>query len=1163
MKPIKLKVKGLNSFIEEQVIDFGKLTSKGLFGIFGPTGSGKSTILDGITLALYGDLSRKSSNYINTNCKTLSVSYEFQISSSTLKKYRVNRDFKRDSKTGAPRAAGVQLLDITKEEPEVLADKVNAVNKACQEIIGLSLEDFTRTVVLPQGKFSEFLKLEGKQRREMLERLFNLQNYGDNLSSKLSSEIYKERNEYNILSGELKGFEGITTEVINSREEELKIKSDNLNNLIKLVEDINNEFKEKEELWKLQNELLKLNQEEEALKSREQEINEYKEKVDRASHAWNVNPYITAYERTLENISEVKKNTEALKSKVFNLLQLKEKAEETFKNIKRRKDDELPNFIIKEEKVLSALEEEKTLKALEEENNINKIEINKLRAVYKDKELKIKEKEEEINIINSKIKTFEKEIEGLNIEESLKAGVQKGILVEDRFNSLEKNYKDNVKKKCSLIEAIEKEKNEVNKLNPVLLEKNNLFKNVTEELDNLIKEGYLDNIDLLKEQRLVRDLKDKLNVYEENIQIINKTKNEKDKLESELNEKLKLKENELNKFQKLKKDYEEIKIEYIAHELRKNLRDGEVCPVCGALHHNLENIKINEYSNINNIEQDIQILEGSIKVLEEEITIIKTKICSQEEKLSECNNILNSIEGNINKEEVEKRELQFIKLQEDTLNFNKAKEKLEKQKELLKEEIFELNTKINKFKTILEENNKQLELINEDIAVSSEELETNKKELNELKKEFNINNFKNANKLLVEKEREKNKKEKELKDNREKLDILNKEREAFKNELSVIKEDGAALKSKIEEKNELAKSKREVIKSKVGEQTDLTSYLSSIRDEIKTIEESFKKEEENKEIRDKQYQEYNEKLLESMGKESQLLSKSKEEKENIENALKNEGFECIEGVKKKLLSREEINKINTLIESYKEKLSKIIGTIESLEKKRNNKSITEDEWISVQNIKKEKEELLEHEKEEVIKLEQEIKNLHVKMNQLEELIKNKEKIEHKLALLNDLEKLFKGKRFVEFVATTRLKYISLEASKKLKEISNGNYGLEVDENSKFIIRDYKNGGAERDASTLSGGETFLASLALALALSSEIQLKGTAPLELFFLDEGFGTLDDNLLEVVMNSLERIHNNKLSVGIISHVESIKNRIPVKLLITPAKAGMGGSKVKIDI
>ena len=162
----------------------------------------------------------------------------------------------------------------------------------------------------------------------------------------------------------------------------------------------------------------------------------------------------------------------------------------------------------------------------------------------------------------------------------------------------------------------------------------------------------------------------------------------------------------------------------------------------------------------------------------------------------------------------------------------------------------------------------------------------------------------------------------------------------------------------------------------------------------------------------------------------------------------------------------------------------------------------------------------------------------------------------------DLEKLFKGKKFVEFVAITKLKYISHEASKRLKEISNGNYGLEVDENSKFIIRDYKNGGAERDASTLSGGETFLASLSLALALSAEIQLKGTAPLELFFLDEGFGTLDENLLEVVMESLERVHNDRLKVGIISHVEAIKNRVPVKLIVTPAISGLGGSKVKIE-
>src|SRR3712207_9371638 len=98
MKPITLKIKGLNSFIEEQTIDFEKLTSKGLFGIFGPTGSGKSTILDAITLALYGEISRKSSNCINTSCDELLVSYEFQILNNGIRKNYVRSEERRVGK---------------------------------------------------------------------------------------------------------------------------------------------------------------------------------------------------------------------------------------------------------------------------------------------------------------------------------------------------------------------------------------------------------------------------------------------------------------------------------------------------------------------------------------------------------------------------------------------------------------------------------------------------------------------------------------------------------------------------------------------------------------------------------------------------------------------------------------------------------------------------------------------------------------------------------------------------------------------------------------------------------------------------------------------------------------------------------------------------------
>ena len=85
---------------------------------------------------------------------------------------------------------------------------------------------------------------------------------------------------------------------------------------------------------------------------------------------------------------------------------------------------------------------------------------------------------------------------------------------------------------------------------------------------------------------------------------------------------------------------------------------------------------------------------------------------------------------------------------------------------------------------------------------------------------------------------------------------------------------------------------------------------------------------------------------------------------------------------------------------------------------------------------------------------------------------------------------------------------------------------------------------------------------MALALSSSIQLNGAAPLEFFFLDEGFGSLDDDLLDTVMNSLERLQSKKRSIGIISHVEAIQARVPLKLLVTPSDLSQKGSQINLE-
>ena len=221
MRPIWIKIKGLNSFLEPQEIDFQELTGEGLFGIFGPTGSGKSSILDGITLALYGTTARNSTNFIHVSTDKALVDYIFSVKTKEIHTYRVTRGFKR-SKEGSIRSDGARFLEILEDREEVLADKVGSVNEKCRGVIGLSKEDFFRTVVLPQGKFSEFLKLDGMERNKMLERLFHLEKYGESLVQIIRGKVQQWQWQEKEQLGALSRYGEITREKVRELKEKEK-----------------------------------------------------------------------------------------------------------------------------------------------------------------------------------------------------------------------------------------------------------------------------------------------------------------------------------------------------------------------------------------------------------------------------------------------------------------------------------------------------------------------------------------------------------------------------------------------------------------------------------------------------------------------------------------------------------------------------------------------------------------------------------------------------------------------------------------------------------------------------------------------------------------------------------------------------------------------------
>ena len=138
-------------------------------------------------------------------------------------------------------------------------------------------------------------------------------------------------------------------------------------------------------------------------------------------------------------------------------------------------------------------------------------------------------------------------------------------------------------------------------------------------------------------------------------------------------------------------------------------------------------------------------------------------------------------------------------------------------------------------------------------------------------------------------------------------------------------------------------------------------------------------------------------------------------------------------------------------------------------------------------------------------------------------------------------------RFEQWLLNQALAQLVSDASTRLRELSSQAYSLELDEAGGFQVVDHRNADELRSARTLSGGETFLASLALALSLADHVaQLAAgtSARLDALFLDEGFGTLDADTLDVVATTLEELGSSGRMVGLVTHVRDLADRMPVR-------------------
>ena len=176
-----------------------------------------------------------------------------------------------------------------------------------------------------------------------------------------------------------------------------------------------------------------------------------------------------------------------------------------------------------------------------------------------------------------------------------------------------------------------------------------------------------------------------------------------------------------------------------------------------------------------------------------------------------------------------------------------------------------------------------------------------------------------------------------------------------------------------------------------------------------------------------------------------------------------------------------------------------------------------------------------------------LKQLKSDLQDKEKLLKEQRQLDLRAENIRTMKSLFKASGFVNWVSTVYLQNLCIAANERFFKLTGQKLSLELTPDNNFRVRDYMNEGKVRSVKTLSGGQTFQASLSLALALADNIQRITRSSQNFFFLDEGFGTLDRESLDIVFDTLKALQKENRIVGVISHVEEMKQEVGTHLRI----------------
>ena len=1216
MKILSIRFRNLNSLAGEWEINLQDphFVSSGIFAITGPTGSGKTTILDAICLALYGQTPRLEKVSISTNeimTRHTGECFAEVVFESSQGIFRCNWRQKRargrsDGKLQQPEHEIVD--DISNQ---VIENKIREVATKVREVTGMDFDQFTRSVLLAQGGFSAFLEAKPDDRAPILEQITGTGIYSE-ISKKIHERTGMERERLRLLEEEIGAIQILTPE-----EEEIIVREKGeketcatalgitIKSLQERVDLLNRITGLKQDIQKLE-----INQEHLAI--RRKEISSLIFRLDQARKAIKFEP----------------------DWKILSDLQEREQEDRIRLSMSEEQAGYAKEAYIIAESALKSAETiyQRTEQEIKEQRpiitRVRELDgrINGLRSVIQEIDKKTDDKDNQKNDIISDRKSLEIQLEKYISEKTeaesyLKKNSQDGLLIEmySGINNRLNVWNGHQKTLQSLMSDLKKNEESISNAQKDLHQKNLAYKTYETELNKI--QGTITELknqqssilngssigELREEDKKSRTLADNLKELEEVLSA-----------NDEIDKNLKTFKNNAETLTSALKEQEKIRSELIIHhrqqeelisvlennarlaarirdleEERTHLKAGEPCPLCGSVDHpyttgktpslQCEELRLNEARNLlkqistdkTNTEVKIGTITRDITRNQEEQTAINNRITDLDEKWQAGSEIWDHyLDGNNRRDLVqglrEEWETNIASISDRISNYEACDLKLrsaeqahssgkdhlvslekeqqdaeftcmghQRENSRLKSERDALKVTIAQEKSSIEETLLPLqipELTHENCTQIDDELkkrrdlfqekETHRRDLENriTRLSMSIDKAQNLLDVLIgdlnHLSVERNEKQADLLIHESERTEVYGEKNPDEQEERILKDNKAAIEA-FNTARKTSEEKRTAWDTLTGQIQNLSNSLESLRADILRRKNDF--------LRD----------------------------------IAEEGFLEISSFQESLLTPDEFTRIETVVaglDREETSLSALLGD-------KRNSLITEEKKVQTSDIIEEPAGVCRDAIQNLEIIQQEI---GVIRHRLEENDRRKKLVAGRLGEINaQRRELYQwehlhsligsadGKKFRVFAQGLTFQVLISHANRHLSVMTD-RYILQPDPDIPLdlAVTDTWQAGEIRSTRNLSGGESFIVSLALALGLSG--MASRNVRVDSLFLDEGFGTLDDDALDTALGALSGLNQQGKLIGIISHVPAIRERISTQIRVD--KRSNGRSVIK---